>query len=359
MSRVWIVTGGCGFVGTNLTAALLLRGDRVIAVDSLTRNGAAENLSWLRQRAAGGDPTRFTFHHADIRSRTDVERVVRGADGKVFAIAHLAGQVAMTVSQTNPRYDFEVNALGALNVLEAARQFAPGAIIIYSSTNKVYGDLELLRYEELSTRWTLPDFPHGLDERTPLDFRTPYGCSKGAADQYFLEYHRLFGLRTTVLRHSSIYGGRQFATEQQGWVGWFCAEVLRQRREREAGDTVRPIRISGDGKQVRDLLHADDVARCYQLAAETEGANGRAFNIGGGPSNSLSLLELIEKLEKMIGIETAVEHGPVRASDQRVFVADNRAAESVLGWRPVVGEEEGLRRMLNWSEEITHDHSRR
>ena len=352
MADRWIVTGGCGFIGSNLVAALLDDGVDVVVLDTLVRVGSASNLAWLEERARRPGAGRLVHLRSDTRSRTDVDDAFsRHAEG-VSTVAHLAGQVAMTTSIERPRYDFEVNVLGSMNVLEAIRQFAPRAVAMYSSTNKVYGDLETLRHVEAPTRWTLPDHPAGLDESIALDFHSPYGCSKGAADQYFLDYHRIFGLRTMVFRHSSIYGGRQHATYDQGWVGWFCGEVLRQRREAASGARPRPFTMSGDGKQVRDLLHADDLVSCYRLAAAAaDRCAGQAFNIGGGAQNSLSLLELFAELERLTGQRPAVEQLPWRASDQKVFVADCRRAKEAFGWVPRVGRAEGLERMLRWVEE--------
>jgi CDP-paratose 2-epimerase len=345
----WIITGGCGFVGSNLAAALLEDGVEVIAVDTLVRTGSGENLGWLRERAARPGSGRFTHVAADTRSQSDVEHVfARHAEGAT-AIAHVAGQVAMTTSIERPRYDFEVNVLGAMNVLEAIRAYAPQAVALFSSTNKVYGDLAQVRHAEAETRWTIPDHPHGLDEQVPLEFHSPYGCSKGAADQYFLDYHRIFGLKTVVFRHSSMYGGRQWATYDQGWVGWFCQQALRQRAEVDAGREPAPFTISGDGKQVRDLLFADDLVRCYRLAAaRPETVAGRVYNIGGGIENSLSLLELFALLERKVGVALRYEKLPWRASDQRVFVADTRKARRDFGFEPRVGVEEGLGRTIEW-----------
>jgi CDP-paratose 2-epimerase len=349
VSEKWIITGGCGFVGSNLAAALLEDGVEVVAVDTLVRTGSAENLAWLRSQAARPGAGRFTHVAADTRSRTDVENMFAHHAPGVTAVAHVAGQVAMTTSIDRPRYDFEVNVLGAINVLEAVRLHLPGVVLLFSSTNKVYGDLCELRHEETSTRWTLPDQPAGLDEQTALEFHSPYGCSKGAADQYFLDYHRIFGLKTIVFRHSSMYGGRQWATYDQGWVGWFCQEALRQRAEVDAGREVVPFTISGDGKQVRDLLFADDLVRCYRLAALRGGEiAGRAYNIGGGPANSLSLLELFAILRRKVGIELRYERRDWRASDQRVFVADTRKARAEFGFEPRVDVEAGLDRTLAW-----------
>lgn len=352
MAERWIVTGGCGFIGSNLVASLLEDGLEVVVLDTLVRLGSADNLAWLQERARRPGAGRLVHLRADTRSRTDVDDAFSRHGEGVGTVAHLAGQVAMTTSIERPRYDFEVNALGALNVLEAVRQFTPRALAMFSSTNKVYGDLASLRHAETATRWTLPDHPAGLDETTPLDFHSPYGCSKGAADQYFLDYHRIFGLRTMVFRHSSIYGGRQHATYDQGWVGWFCSEVLRQRREAAAGGRPRPFTMSGDGKQVRDLLHADDLVSCYRrAAAAAERCAGQAYNIGGGAENSLSLLELFSELERLTGQRPAVERLPWRASDQKVFVADCGKAKEAFGWAPRVSRSEGLQRMLRWVEE--------
>ena len=353
MSEKWIVTGGCGFAGSNLTAALLQDGIEVVVLDNLARHGSADNLAWLKERAQQPGAGRFTHLHRDTRNAADVADAFARHGAGTTAVAHLAGQVAMTTSLERPRYDFEVNALGALNLLEAARAHAGAAVVMFSSTNKVYGDLSHLRHVEADTRWELPDAPAGVDEKTPLDFQSPYGCSKGAADQYFLDFHRMFGLRTVVFRHSSIYGGRQYATYDQGWVGWFCAEVLRQQREAGAGRAVAPFTISGDGKQVRDLLHADDFVACYRtVAARPEACLGRAFNIGGGPANASSLLELFADLERLTGQRAVFTKLPVRQGDQRVFVADTRALEQAVGWRPRVEKAVGLERMLAWVVEV-------
>lgn len=336
----YLITGGCGFLGANVARDALAGGCGDLAVfDNLSRWGAERNLAWLRE---AGD---FRFIHGDIRIAGDIDAAVAACRPDV--VFHLAGQVAMTTSLADPRRDFETNALGTLNLLEAVRRHAPEAAVLYSSTNKVYGDLEWLRYQETASRQVAPDFPHGFPETLPLDFRTPYGASKGCADQYMLDYHRSFGLRTVVFRHSSMYGGRQFATSDQGWVGWFCKCAWRQAR----GETT-PFTISGDGKQVRDLLHADDMVRLYFTAAERiDAVSGRAFNVGGGMANSLSLLELFALLEELLGISLAYTRLPPRASDQKVFVADTSALGASLGWRPRVDKREGVTRMLAWVRE--------
>lgn len=334
-----LVTGGCGFLGSNLAAAALTRGIHPVLFDDLSRVGAESNLAWLRSRGE------VEFVRGDVRDAGALDALV--ARVRPTVVFHLAGQVAMTTSLADPRHDFTVNALGTLNLLEAVRCHAPQAGVVYSSTNKVYGDLEAYRYEAGPTRWVCLDRPDGFDERTPLDFQSPYGCSKGAADQYCLDYARVFGLRTVVFRHSSMFGGRQFATADQGWIGWFVGEALRVAREGGS------IRIAGDGKQVRDVLHADDMVALYFAAAERlPEVAGHAFNVGGGMARSLSLLELFQRLEPLVGVRLPVEHGPPRSSDQRVFVADIAKARQRLGWSPQVGTDEGLARMVAWARSL-------
>ena len=332
-----LITGGCGFLGSNLASDALGRGDELVVFDNLHRNGSRENLTWLQTQG------KFTFEHGDIRNQNDITRVIQAL--KPDAIFHLAGQVAMTTSIANPRMDFEVNVLGTHNLLEAVRQYASNAIVVYSSTNKVYGDLEQYTYVETNTRFQCFEYPIGFNEQTQLDFHSPYGCSKGAADQYMLDYARIFGLKTVVFRHSSMYGGRQFSTFDQGWVGWFCQKAV----ETSKGLRKEPFTISGTGKQVRDVLHADDVKRLYAAAVNNiDKAKGHAFNIGGGVENSLSLLELFSLLESLIGTRMDYTMVPVRESDQRVFIADISKAANLLSWIPIVTTKQGVSSMLNW-----------
>lgn len=332
-----LITGGCGFLGSNLAADALTRKDELVVFDNLCRNGSRENLSWLQSQG------NFTFEHGDIRNQNDVTRIFQSF--RPDAIFHLAGQVAMTTSIANPRMDFEVNAMGTHNLLEAVRQYAPDAAVVYSSTNKVYGDLEQYTYSENATRYHCNEQPDGFDEQTQLNFHSPYGCSKGAADQYMLDYARIFGLKTIVFRHSSMYGGRQFATYDQGWVGWFCQKAMQTRN----ANLKEPFTISGTGKQVRDVLHADDMRRLYMAAVmNMEKVKGQAFNIGGGIRNSLSLLELFAMLEKMSSVKLDYIKLPVRESDQRVFVADTSKARLLLDWQPLVSAQEGVGRMMEW-----------
>jgi len=337
----WLITGGCGFIGTNLADALLSNGDAVVILDNLSRVGSRENLAWLRSRH-GSD---WLFVEADTRDAGAIARLVQ--ETKPDALAHLAGQVAMTTSIENPRLDFEVNAVGTFNILEAVRLHSPTTIVLYSSTNKVYGSLDYLHYEETETRYILPDYPYGLDENLPLDGHSPYGCSKLTADQYVRDYHRIYGIPTVVFRHSSMYGGRQFATFDQGWIGWFCLKALEM-----VDVNAPPFTISGNGKQVRDVLHADDLIRAYTQAVENiERTAGQIYNIGGGSINSLSLLELFSLLEQITGAHMRFSQLDWRPGDQKVFIADYRKAQRDMDWAPMVAAEEGIRRMLEWSRE--------
>jgi CDP-paratose 2-epimerase len=338
-----LITGGCGFLGSNLAAHALKRGDTLTIFDNLSRSGSLNNLTWLREQG------QFTFVHGDIRNANDVERLV--IEAKPDFIFHLAGQVAMTTSLADPRKDFEINALGSFNVLESVRKFAKECGVIYSSTNKVFGNLEQFTYRETNTRWEVVEKPQGFDETTPLSFESPYGCSKGAADQYMLDWHRMYGLRTAVFRHSSMYGGRQFATYDQGWIGWFCQQAL----ETTQNPMRPPFTISGDGKQVRDVLHADDMIRLYFSAAEKmDTISGHAFCVGGGMANSLSLLELFAHLEALIGKKLSWTHLAPRSSDQRVFVADITKINRLIGWQPHVISRRGVERMLDWMSTFSH-----
>ena len=335
-----LITGGCGFLGSNLAAYALGQGIELCVFDSLYRSGSLHNLQWLRDQGT------FTFVHGDIRNQNDITRTVR--DFQPDAIFHLAGQVAMTTSISDPRMDFETNTMGSHNLLEAVRLYAPQAAVLYSSTNKVYGDLEQYAYDETDTRFRCVDKPNGFDEATPLDFHSPYGCSKGAADQYMLDYARIFGLKTVVFRHSSMYGGRQFSTADQGWVGWFCQKAVEAKR-----GNATPFTMSGTGKQVRDVLHAEDMNRLYFAAfANIDKAKGQAFNIGGGMQNSLSLLELFALLEDVSGAKMKYDQLPPRESDQRVFVADLKKASDVLGWAPQVSARDGVTRMFHWVSDV-------
>lgn len=336
-----LITGGCGFLGSNLAAHAVKRGDDLVVFDSLYREGSFNNLQWLKKQG------KFQFVHGDIRNQYDITRVIQ--DFQPDVVFHLVGQVAMTTSIANPRMDFEVNTIGTINLLEAIRQYAPHASVFYSSTNKVYGDLEQYSYQETQTRYQCIEKPNGFDETISLDFHSPYGCSKGAADQYMLDYARIFGLKTVVFRHSSMYGGRQFATYDQGWVGWFCQKAV----ETKNSVLKEPFTISGSGKQVRDVLHADDMIQLYFRAVDhIEYAKGQAFNIGGGIENSLSLLELFSLLEDLLEINMQYRKLPKRESDQRVFVSDITKAKKILNWEPLVSASQGISRVVEWVDTI-------
>jgi CDP-paratose 2-epimerase len=335
----WIVTGAAGFIGCNASATLLARGDEVIGIDDLSRPGAERNLAWLQNRDG-----RFSFARADVRDEIELEAIFTAHSG-VDVVLHLAGQVAVTTSINEPRNDFEVNANGTFNVCEATRLHASGALLVNASTNKVYGegatDVELV-----DGRWWSVSAPEGIDESAPLDFHSPYACSKGAADQYVLDYARTYRLRTVSLRQSCIYGPRQFGIEDQGWVAWLSAAALAR----------QPFTIFGDGRQVRDVLFVDDLVALYIACAESPDlVAGRALNVGGGADNALSLLELVAYLERKLGRRPEFELGEPRLGDQRFFVADASAARELLGWRPLVNVEEGLGLLVDWIAENLSD----
>lgn len=334
----YLITGGCGFLGSNLAHAVLeQKSHSVLVLDNLSRKGSDLNLKWLRSKGE------FQFIEGDTRDAKTVESAIR--DFKPEVIFHLAGQVAMTTSLADPRKDFEINVGGGINVLEAVRQHVPNATVIYSSTNKVYGDMEYLEYVEGPSRYTAKGFPKGFDESVRLEFSSPYGCSKGATDQYMLDYARVFGLKTVVFRHSSIFGGRQFSTFDQGWIGWFAQQAieLKNNPNREA------FTISGNGKQVRDVLFVSDIIDCYFKAAQNiDRTRGQAFNIGGGADNSLSLLELFGILEEELGVKMKFKQLPWRQSDQKVFIADITKAYERFGWKPRVDRLTGVRQMIEW-----------
>jgi CDP-paratose 2-epimerase len=329
-----VVTGGAGFIGCNIAARLATAGQRVRIVDSLARSGVEDNLVWLRSRF--GD--RIEFVPCDIRDRHQVADVLDGA-ARIF---HLAGQVAVTSSLDDPITDFDINLGGALNVLEAARRQRHVPPVIFASTNKVYGGLEDIALEVADKRYQPVDHDwrtHGVGETRPLDFHSPYGCSKGGADQYIADYARCMGVPSVVFRMSCIYGPRQFGTEDQGWVAHFIIRALEG----------KPITLYGDGMQVRDILYVDDVVDAYLLAADRMGElGGRTFNLGGGPANTISLLHLLGWIEELTGRRPAVEWSDWRPGDQRYYVSDTRRFAAATGWQPTVHAREGVSRLLNW-----------
>jgi CDP-paratose 2-epimerase len=325
-----LVTGGLGFIGCNVTDRLLRDGHEVIIFDNARRAGVMQNLEWLREHH--GERVRWT--NADVRDASAVQKAMQG----VAVAFHLAAQVAVTTSLENPQEDFSINAHGTLNVLEAARQISPSPILLFTSTNKVYGGIEHVRVAERPTRYEFESEPRGISESCPLDFHSPYGCSKGAADQYVRDYKRIYGLRTVVLRMSCIYGPRQFGNEDQGWVAHFALTGLR------GGE----ITIYGDGKQVRDLLYVDDlVDLMMSCVARIDVTAGEVYNVGGGPDNTISVwAELREPLEKLIRKLPAVTYGAFRPGDQLVYISDIRKVQKQLGWTPKVRIPDGLKRMV-------------
>jgi CDP-paratose 2-epimerase len=332
--RSILVTGSAGFIGTNAVVHFARRGWTVRGLDNLSRPGAGLNLAWAQGQAG------FRFDQADVRDREAVERVVN--DCRPDVVLHLAGQVAVTASVADPREDFESNATGSMNLLEAVRRSCPRALLIYASTNKVYGDLAEFGVTEKGGRYCLRDLPSGVSEVHPLRFHSPYGCSKGTADQYVLDYHKTFGLSTVSMRQSCIYGPRQFGVEDQGWLAWFII----------AAETGRPITIYGDGKQTRDVLYVEDLLGAYEAAIESrEAAVGQAFNVGGGPDNALSLRELVAMLEVGRPAPLQVSWADWRIRDQRVFVSDISKATDALGWCPRVSVQEGVSRLRQWVRE--------
>jgi CDP-paratose 2-epimerase len=335
----YLITGGCGFIGTNLALEVMKRGESLYIIDNLFRNGSDKNLQYLYSQG------KFTFKSLDVRNRNDVETAIKQIMPDY--IFHLAGQVAMTTSIDNPRLDFETNTIGTFNLLEAVRQYCPESKILYSSTNKVYGDFTNLQFLENEKRFECKEFPEGFPEEISLDFHSPYGCSKGAADQYLLDYHRIYRLNTIIFRHSSMYGENQHATFDQGWIGWFCQKALEVKNGYGENFT-----ISGNGKQVRDVLHARDVVSLYFSAKDNKKAYGQVFNIGGGYENSLSLLELFEYLERKLDISMDYSILPWRESDQKVFIADINKAKKIIGWEPKVSKYEGIDAMLRWLESL-------
>jgi CDP-paratose 2-epimerase len=333
MMGSYLVTGGAGFIGCNYVHRLLGRGEQVAVFDNLSRRGAEANVAWLREQH-GAEAFRLVV--ADLR---DNGRLAEAAQG-VVVVVHLAGQTAVTTSVTNPRSDFEDNALGTFNALEAARHAGSNPIFLYSSTNKVYGGMEDVALIEQETRYAYRDFPLGVPETQLLDFHSPYGCSKGAGGQYVRDYARIYGLPTVVFRQSCIYGPRQMGVEDQGWVAWFISAAV----------TGKSITIYGDGKQVRDVLFVEDLLDAYDAAiAHIDVAAGQVYNVGGGPDRTMSVwAEFGPILERLLGRSIPVSYGDWRSGDQRIYVSDIRKAGRELGWRPQVGVEEGIRRLYEW-----------
>lgn len=332
MTRI-LVTGGAGFIGSNLANRLLKEGHEITIFDNLSRYGCEANINWLRKEHG---PGAFELAVGDL---TDFE-ALRKATQDIQRIYHLAGQVAVTTSVKNPRQDFEANALGTFNILEAARLVGDNPILIYASTNKVYGELIGEEVIEQPSRYWYAEIADGVSETQALDFHSPYGCSKGAGDQYVRDYARIYGLRTVVFRQSCIYGYRQFGIEDQGWLAWFMIAALKG----------KSITIFGDGKQVRDALFIDDLLDAYQAAVvNVEVAAGQVYNIGGGPENSISIWKEFQPiLEQLLGRGVSVNYADWRPGDQQIYVSDIRKAQEELGWQPRISIHDGLSRLFAW-----------
>uniref|UniRef100_A0A7C4UA46 SDR family NAD(P)-dependent oxidoreductase n=1 Tax=candidate division WOR-3 bacterium TaxID=2052148 RepID=A0A7C4UA46_UNCW3 len=319
-----LITGGAGFIGVNTASRFIKKGWDVFVIDNLSRKGSEFNLEYLKELG------KFKFLKVDIRETEKLFDIFKKY-GPFDAVIHLAAQVAVTTSVVDPFTDFEINAFGSLNLLEATRRFSPDASFIFSSTNKVYGSLEKYDYEMLK---------NGVPEEMPLDFHSPYGCSKGCADQYVRDYSRIYGLKTVVFRQSCIYGPRQFGIEDQGWVAWFII----------AGMLGKKIIIYGDGKQIRDLLFVDDLIDLYEITIKNiENVRGEIFNIGGGKQNKLSLLEMIGLLEERLNKKIELEFDKERPGDQKIFVADISKVERKLGWKPKVCISDGVNVFFDWA----------
>lgn len=329
-----LITGGCGFIGSNLADRLAERGDHVLVLDNLARAGVQENAQWLKSRH--GD--RITITVADIREPIPVIDAVREAR----AVLHLAAQVAVTDSVSDPAADFEINARGTFNVLEAVRLHNRAAPVVFASTNKVYGRLIQDGEIMLTGRRYTPaseTLAAGISENAPLDFYSPYGCSKGTADQYVHDYARVYGLQTVVMRMSCIYGPRQFGTEDQGWIAHFLLSAIRGNE----------LTIYGDGNQVRDALHVSDAVNAWLTVLDRIAlARGRVFNLGGGPANAISLLELIDRIADLTGRRPMYRFSDWRPGDQPWYVTDTRALSTALGWAPQTSLADGLRSLHTW-----------
>ena len=334
MTKRILITGGAGFIGINTANYFLSKKYKVVLFDNVSRKGSEENLKWLKKTWGKG----FSFIRGDVvTDRKKLDAAVGAAD----AVIHLAAQVAVTMSVQNPHHDFLANAHGTLNVLEAIRCSKNKPMMIYSSTNKVYGNMDHARINLTEAGYRYAEYPNGVPSSAAMDFHSPYGCSKGAADQYVRDYARIYGLETVVFRQSCIYGPHQFGVEDQGWVAWFVI----------SGIVNRPITIYGDGHQVRDVLYVDDLSRLYEMAIKnTKKVSGNIYNVGGGASQAFSVLQTIKKLEYMFKKPMPRSFGDWRPGDQKVYVSDISKITSDLGWEPKIDFDAGLKRLVQWAE---------
>ncbi|MCW5960577.1 MAG: GDP-mannose 4,6-dehydratase [Pyrinomonadaceae bacterium] len=328
----YLITGGAGFIGTNLAEHYLERGKNVTIFDNFSRNGSRANVNWLKKKHNG----KLSVIEGDVRhpGRSFSEAVERSD-----AIFHLAAQVAVTTSVTDPDEDFEINARGTFNLLECVRSSVSKPVVLYSSTNKVYGKMDDVAIRERGNRYEYANLPTGIPVDRPLEFYSPYGCSKGCGDQYVLDYARIYDLKTIVFRQSCIYGPHQFGIEDQGWVAWFAIRAMQN----------LPFTIFGDGKQVRDVLYVQDLIDAYDSAVENiDRTSGKAYNIGGGPNNTVSLLELVSLLEEQYGRKLNYSFDDWRPGDQRVYISDISRAIEDFDWCPKVSNVEGIVNLIDW-----------
>ena len=331
----YLITGGAGFIGSNYANRLIERGEDVVVFDNLSRQGAKRNIEWLQEKFGKNS---FELNVNDVRNIQEIQTAINDVE----AIIHLAAQVAVTTSVINPRSDFEINALGTFNVLEAARISGNKPIIIYASTNKVYGEMEDIPVVEQEEQYQYSNLPWGIPEERSLDFHSPYGCSKGSGDQYAHDYFKIFGLPTIVFRQSCIYGTRQFGVEDQGWIAWFIIALL----------TGKPITIYGDGKQVRDVLFIDDLLDAYDNAISRKSTSrGKIYNVGGGPKNTLSVWRQFGSiLERLNNNKVRVKFGEWRPGDQKIYISDIRKVSNELNWTPRIGVETGIENVFYWAQ---------
>jgi len=328
----YVVTGAAGFIGTNLSIELSRLGNEVLLIDDLSRVGVSENADLLLKN--------FGLHisQVDVSKYDEFSKTI-GQFGEFDVLIHLAGQVSLLSSITNPRRDFEVNALGSLNILEFVRLNMPKAIVVGMSSNKIYGDLNYIDCIETAKRYTTPNNMHGFNESLHLDFHGPYGCSKGTQDQYFIDYNRIFGIRTVSLRQSTVYGPHQKPVSDQGWIAYFLEEAKKS----------NSVQLYGKGKQVRDILYVDDLIDLFLKIPHAEvSAFGRGYNVGGGHKNSLSILELFDEIKRIFNVEIRFTEGVERPGDQRYFISDNSLVEKTFDWSPKIGIQEGLTMAWNY-----------
>jgi CDP-paratose 2-epimerase len=326
-----LITGGAGFIGSNLAEAHLKQGDQVTVFDNLSRAGVSNNLDWLKENCGEN----LTFVKGDVRDINQLKEVVPGQD----RIYHLASQVAVTTSVTDPMTDFEINAGGTVNMLVAVKETKSDPVIVFTSTNKVYGGMEGVNIVEEADYYRYADYPDGIPETYPLDFHSPYGCSKGAADQYIRDFARIYGIRSVVFRMSCIYGIRQFGCEDQGWIAHFVISAILGKK----------INKYGDGKQVRDVLFAEDLVRAFQLASENiDKTAGQVYNIGGGAKNAIPILKVFDILDEYGVPKQEIDEFDWRPGDQKIYVSDTGKFEKTTGWKAEVSVKEGVKRLYDW-----------